>query len=87
MRLGRIGFYPFRRKNADLSMWLLEQSPFNKLREHCLSKCDHNAWCNIMTHVVYCLDIMGPVISDYNKRLILLSVIQLGNGHWSLYKQ
>ena len=24
---------------------------------------------------------MGPVISDYNKRLILLSVIHLSNGH------
>ena len=30
---------------------------------------------------MYCLGIMGTVISDYNKRLILLSVIQLSGGH------
>jgi hypothetical protein len=31
---------------------------------------------------------MGPVVSDYNKRLILLSVIQLSGGHckWTIVK-
>ena len=39
-----------------------------------------------LTHVlyfVYCLGIMGPTISDYNKRVILLSVIQLSGGHFN----
>ena len=30
---------------------------------------------------MYCLSIMGLVISDYNQRLILLSMIQLSGGH------
>jgi hypothetical protein len=30
---------------------------------------------------VYCLYIIGPAIFDYNKRLILLSVIPLSGGH------
>ena len=30
---------------------------------------------------MYCLGMMGPAISDYNKRLILLSVIQLSGRH------
>ena len=30
---------------------------------------------------MYCLGIIEPVIPDYNKRLILLSVIQLSGGH------
>ena len=30
-----------------------------------------------LAHVYYCLDIMEPLISDYNKRLNLVSVIQL----------
>ena len=33
-------------------------------------------------NVVYFLGIMGPAISDYYKRLILLSVIQLSGGHF-----
>ena len=34
-------------------------------------------WFDSPTDFVYCLGVMGPVISDDNKRLILLSVIQL----------
>ncbi len=30
---------------------------------------------------MYCLGIDGPANSDYNKRLILLSVIHLSGGH------
>ena len=33
---------------------------------------------------VYSLGIMGSLISDYNKRLILLPVIQLRGGHCTL---
>ncbi len=33
---------------------------------------------------MYCLDITGPAIFDYNKRLILLSVVQLSGGHYIL---
>ena len=36
---------------------------------------------NRMIHLTDCLDISGAVISDYNKRLILLSAIQLRGGH------
>ena len=32
-------------------------------------------------YFVYCLGILGPAKSDYNMRLILLSVIQLSGGH------
>ena len=35
---------------------------------------------------MYYLGIMGPVISDYNKRLILLSVIQISGGHCSFIR-
>ncbi len=35
---------------------------------------------------VYCYGIKDPVIYDYNKRLILLSVIQLSGGHFSIIK-
>ncbi len=33
---------------------------------------------------MYCCGINGPAISDYNNRLILLSVIQLSSGHCNL---
>ncbi len=33
---------------------------------------------------VYCLGIDEPAISDYNKRMILLYVIQLSGGHCSI---
>jgi hypothetical protein len=36
---------------------------------------------------VYCLCTMGLAIFDYNKRLILLSVIQLSGGHFSKVKR
>ena len=32
---------------------------------------------------MYCLDTMGPIISDYNKRLMLLSVIQISGWHYT----
>ncbi len=34
---------------------------------------------------MYCCGINGPAISDYNKRVIPLSVIQLGGGHCTKY--
>ena len=34
-----------------------------------------------MIQLTDCLGIMGPIISDNNKRLIILSVIQLSGGH------
>ena len=30
---------------------------------------------------MYCLGTMGPEVSDYNKWLIILSMIQLSGGH------
>jgi hypothetical protein len=34
---------------------------------------------------VYCLSIRGPAIFDYNKRLILISVIQLSGEHCTIF--
>jgi hypothetical protein len=34
---------------------------------------------------VYSKGINGPAMSDYNKRLILLSVIQLSGGHCTTF--
>ena len=42
-------------------------------------------WSNQPTFFVYCLGIMGPEISDYDKRLILLSVIRLSGGHYIIF--
>ena len=45
-------------------------------------KSDNNNWLIQLTDIfVYCWGKMGPAVSDYNKRLILLSVIQLNGGH------
>ena len=33
---------------------------------------------------VHCLFLMGPAISDYNKRMILLSVIRISGGHYEI---
>ncbi len=35
---------------------------------------------------MYCSSIKGPAISDYNKRLILLSVIQLSGGDCTVFE-
>jgi hypothetical protein len=39
---------------------------------------------NQPTCFVYCSNTMGSAVLDYNKRLILLSVIQLSNGHCNI---
>ena len=45
-------------------------------------KSDNNNRIIKLTDVfIYCRGIMGPAISDYNKWLILLSMIQLSDEH------
>ncbi len=41
-------------------------------------------WFNLPTWFVSCLDITGPAISNNNKPVILLSVIQLSNRYWCI---
>ena len=45
-------------------------------------KSDNNNQLIQLTDVfVYCWGKMGPAVTDYNKRLIVLSVILLSGGH------